>query len=117
MRRTSSDSDLRCSFCNKSKDVVGSLISSPSSGRSQAYICAECVDVCVSIIKDRQYEAAADALTPPRELAFNPLIVPDLLETVERWTQRESAGLDASAELASMRHIAAVMFNTANRET
>ena len=40
---------LRCSFCFKSQEFVGKLISSPQeSGR--AYICNECVQICSTII-------------------------------------------------------------------
>ena len=36
---------LRCSFCQKTQDVVAKLISSPSD-YDRAYICDECVQVC-----------------------------------------------------------------------
>src|SRR6202163_2320005 len=42
---------LRCSFCHKSQDAVGKLISSPSD-YSRAYICDECVAVCNSILEE-----------------------------------------------------------------
>ena len=42
---------LRCSFCHKSQDVVGKLISSPSD-YPRAYICDECIAVCNSILED-----------------------------------------------------------------
>jgi len=51
------DDALRCSFCHKSQDVVGKLISSPSS-YPRAYICDECIMVCNSILED-------DKLDPP----------------------------------------------------
>ena len=54
MKRTTDDS-LRCSFCHKSKDVVGKLISSPSD-YPRAYICDECIAVCNSIIEDDRHE-------------------------------------------------------------
>jgi hypothetical protein len=38
-------SDLRCSFCNKSQHDVRKLIAGPS-----VYICDECVSVCEDII-------------------------------------------------------------------
>ncbi|MCK4778045.1 MAG: AAA family ATPase, partial [Actinomycetia bacterium] len=38
---------IRCSFCGKKQDEVGKLISGPG-----VYICDECVDVCLMIIKD-----------------------------------------------------------------
>ncbi len=47
---------LRCSFCGKTQDQVGKLISSPSD-YPRAYICDECVGVCNSILEDDQAEA------------------------------------------------------------
>ena len=56
MKRTGSDETLRCSFCHKSQDVVGKLISSPSD-YPRAYICDECIAVCNSILEDDRAEA------------------------------------------------------------
>ncbi len=50
MKRVESDDTLRCSFCHKSQDVVGNLISSPSD-YPRAYICDECIAVCNSILE------------------------------------------------------------------
>ncbi|MBI3208477.1 MAG: ATP-dependent Clp protease ATP-binding subunit ClpX [Candidatus Solibacter usitatus] len=55
MKRSSSDETLRCSFCHKSQDVVGKLISSPSD-YPRAYICDECIAVCNSILEDDRQE-------------------------------------------------------------
>jgi ATP-dependent Clp protease ATP-binding subunit ClpX len=55
LKRTGSDDSLRCSFCHKSQDVVGKLISSPSE-YPRAYICDECIAVCNSIIEDDRHE-------------------------------------------------------------
>src|SRR5581483_864288 len=55
LKRTGSDDALRCSFCHKSQDVVGKLISSPSD-YPRAYICDECIAVCNSIIEDDRHE-------------------------------------------------------------
>ena len=57
MKRTGSDDALRCSFCHKSQDVVGKLISSPSD-YPRAYICDECIAVCNSILEDDKQETA-----------------------------------------------------------
>jgi ATP-dependent protease Clp ATPase subunit len=43
---------LRCSFCLKTQEAVGWLLSTPS-GHPAAYICDECVAVCVSMLKER----------------------------------------------------------------
>jgi ATP-dependent Clp protease ATP-binding subunit ClpX len=51
VKRAGSDEALRCSFCHKSQDVVGKLISSPSD-YPRAYICDECIAVCNSILED-----------------------------------------------------------------
>jgi len=51
VKRAGTDDTLRCSFCHKSQDVVGKLISSPSD-YPRAYICDECIGVCNSILED-----------------------------------------------------------------
>jgi len=56
VKRAGSDETLRCSFCHKSQDVVGKLISSPSD-YPRAYICDECIAVCNSILEDDRHEA------------------------------------------------------------
>jgi ATP-dependent Clp protease ATP-binding subunit ClpX len=55
VKRAGSDEALRCSFCHKSQDVVGKLISSPSD-YPRAYICDECIAVCNSILEDDKVE-------------------------------------------------------------
>lgn len=59
----STDEDLRCSFCGKSKDSVRKFISGPS-----VYICNECVALCNEILsedEDRIHpETTAPTLTP-----------------------------------------------------
>ena len=55
MKRVGSDDALRCSFCHKSQDVVGKLISSPSD-YPKAYICDECIAVCNSILDDDRHD-------------------------------------------------------------
>ncbi len=70
MKRAGSDDSLRCSFCHKSQDVVGKLISSPSD-YPRAYICDECIAVCNSIIEDdrpEQRHATPSKLPRPLEL-------------------------------------------------
>ena len=60
MKRAGSDDALRCSFCHKSQDVVGKLISSPSD-YPRAYICDECIAVCNSILEDDKVEPPSGA--------------------------------------------------------
>src|SRR5271154_1201111 len=70
VKRAGSDDSLRCSFCQKSQDVVGKLISSPSD-YPRAYICDECIAVCNSILEDDRHEqqyGAPHKLPKPLEL-------------------------------------------------
>jgi len=70
VKRSASDEVLRCSFCHKSQDVVGKLISSPSD-YPRAYICDECIAVCNSILEDDRPEKSYGAphkLPKPLEL-------------------------------------------------
>ena len=70
MKRAGSDDSLRCSFCHKSQDVVGKLISSPSD-YPRAYICDECIAVCNSILEDDKHDqqySAPHKLPKPLEL-------------------------------------------------
>jgi ATP-dependent Clp protease ATP-binding subunit ClpX len=70
VKRSSSDETLRCSFCHKTQDVVGKLISSPSE-YPRAYICDECIAVCNSILEDDRPEkgyGAPHKLPKPLEL-------------------------------------------------
>src|SRR5690242_20263221 len=75
MKRPGSDEALRCSFCHKSQDVVGKLISSPSD-YPRAYICDECIAVCNSILEDDKPEATA---TGPHKIP-KPLEIKDFLD-------------------------------------
>ncbi|HEY3835838.1 MAG TPA: ATP-dependent Clp protease ATP-binding subunit ClpX [Bryobacteraceae bacterium] len=75
MKRTGSDETLRCSFCHKSQDVVGKLISSPSD-YPRAYICDECIAVCNSILEDDRAETPS---TGPHKLP-KPLEVKEFLD-------------------------------------
>ena len=61
---------IRCSFCGKHQDQVRRLIAGPG-----AYICNECVQLCMSILEDEsdmlQASAASeipDAIPTPREI-------------------------------------------------
>ncbi|HWF11002.1 MAG TPA: ATP-dependent Clp protease ATP-binding subunit ClpX [Bryobacteraceae bacterium] len=75
MKRAGSDDTLRCSFCHKSQDVVGKLISSPSD-YPRAYICDECIAVCNSILEDDKPEATS---TGPQKIP-KPLEIKDFLD-------------------------------------
>ena len=75
MKRAGSDDTLRCSFCHKSQDVVGKLISSPSD-YPRAYICDECIAVCNSILEDDKPEPTTAG---PHKIP-KPLEVKDFLD-------------------------------------
>ena len=51
------DGKIRCSFCGKTQDQVGKLISGPNS----AYICDECVDICAEIIEEENFDESKDS--------------------------------------------------------
>ena len=42
------NSDIRCSFCNKTQDQVRKLIAGPAG----VYICDECVEICADIVEE-----------------------------------------------------------------
>jgi ATP-dependent Clp protease ATP-binding subunit ClpX len=70
VKRAGSEESLRCSFCHKSQDLVGKLISSPSD-YPRAFICDECIAVCNSILEDDRGErlhSATPRLPKPLEL-------------------------------------------------
>ncbi len=60
MKRLVSDEILRCSFCQKTQDSVGKLISSPGD-HPRAYICDECVGICNTILEEDQAERVPTA--------------------------------------------------------
>ena len=101
---------LSCSFCHKSEDSVGKLISSPSD-YPRAYICDECIAVCASILDDDRGPSEVDTemVTPGEEthpLLAHPL-ASSLFTSMERWFRCESLGGDAAQEFAEFRSIAA----------
>ena len=46
------EENYRCSFCGKTQKQVHRLISGPNG----AYICDECVDICLDIINEHDEE-------------------------------------------------------------
>ena len=48
-----SDKSIYCSFCGKPQEMVGRLIAG-----NGVYICDQCVDLCMSILEDGEYEPA-----------------------------------------------------------
>ena len=100
---------MRCSFCHKSEDTVGKLISSPQD-YPRSYICDECICVCASILEDDKPEVEAAAPTNREAGVFftHPLAL-DFLRAAEQWAVRDLRGLAASRELDQMRVLAARM--------
>jgi hypothetical protein len=106
-RTNPSAESLSCSFCNKSQEAVGKLITSPNH-YPRAYICNECIAVCASILEDDQAQidaAAPGAPEEPHPLLSHPL-VSQLLTAVMDWITQESLGNDVSEEVDRMRSIA-----------
>ncbi len=60
---------VHCSFCGKSQEQVSRIIAGP-----RAYICNECVNLCMSILDDTEDgpesfgQAAPDAIPTPKEI-------------------------------------------------
>lgn len=81
MMHAGDDKGLRCSFCNKSQDVVGKLISSPSD-YPRAYICDECIAVCNSILDD-DARAAETTVRPEQGPPMLSAVMTDLASFAE----------------------------------
>ncbi len=69
MARTDDRKSIRCSFCGKTQNVANRLIAG-----NGAYICDECIRLCMSIIADDVDEAEPVEQTP--ELEFDSLPKP-----------------------------------------
>ena len=69
MARTDDRKEIRCSFCGKTQNQAGRLIAG-----NGAYICDECIQLCMSIIADDVDEPMKEAGTP--ELRFESLPKP-----------------------------------------
>jgi hypothetical protein len=116
LRRRAQDLEaLRCSFCHKSQDVVGKLISSPND-YPRAYICDECIAVCHAILEDERDQSETAAADTQSQEETSPLLghrlAPQFFNSVEAWIRKESLGVDASKEFADMRSLAIRMMHT-----
>ena len=58
------DDRIRCSFCGKPQEQVGRLISGPNG----AYICDTCVDICMEIIEEENFENAGKSKAAPEDI-------------------------------------------------
>ena len=60
---------IRCSFCGKKEEQVGRMVAGPN-----VYICNECIDLCVNILRDEmrpsgtQHMEQPDTLPTPQEI-------------------------------------------------
>jgi hypothetical protein len=100
--------ELHCSFCRKSHDVVGKLISSPSD-LTRAYICDECVLEYTP--EDQLYLPSRPAALPNRP-SHCLMCHPDaaqLLAAIERWARAEQERSDSDRELIEVRRMTLAM--------
>ncbi|MGH9628951.1 MAG: ClpX C4-type zinc finger protein [Bryobacteraceae bacterium] len=109
MRHASaSDRDsLRCSFCHKAQGAVRKLISNPGE-YPRAYICDECVGVCMTIIEDEREDTSellSNESDGPHPLLSHPL-ASELMDCVTQWIRKESLGHPVSEEFARLRDVA-----------
>jgi len=109
--RGRSDDTLRCSFCQKSQDVVGKLISTPRD-YPRAHICDECIAICASILEDDRPDGS-ELLHPAEPTVRNALLghplACDLMTQLEAWVRAESMGRDGIDELQRIRETARQM--------
>ena len=105
MRNHPRDDSLRCSFCRRSQDAVGKLISSASNS-PRVYICDECIAICTSLLPPPPPE-------PETHLEVHPLmhhpLASQFCSAVEKWLVNESLGLNPAREISEMRSLAARM--------
>ena len=51
------ESELRCSFCWKSRSAVRHLVGGPGEGPKQVFICDECIALCAEIMAEEEGES------------------------------------------------------------
>ena len=71
MARTDDRKSIRCSFCGKTQNQAGRLIAG-----NGAYICDECIQLCMSIIADDVDEPMKEADAGKPKLDLNKLLIP-----------------------------------------
>ena len=101
-------SSLRCSFCHKSPEDVGKLISTPTDD-PRALICDQCIVVCADIIASDVAETRQDEPESPEDTPHPLLTHPlasKLIEAIEAWMQEESMGEDRGLSLSQVRRMA-----------
>jgi ATP-dependent protease Clp ATPase subunit len=108
---------LRCSFCGKTQEESGNLISSPSDYPS-AYICAECIEVCMTIIEDQRADAnrASGFVQPePQHPLLSDSRASELMDCLTEWILQESLGQPAFEQLNRLRDLASRMLQERRR--
>lgn len=105
--KTSDVNTVRCSFCHKSQDEAGKLISSARDS-PRAYICDECVAVCAMIIEDDRPDQSntvhPEAVAQRHAFLDHPL-ASDLLASLVEWFGEDSRGRPAAAQLEAVRSL------------
>ena len=99
---------LHCSFCRKSQDAVGKLISSPAD-YSRAWICDECVQ---KYTPEELQCLLSGRVAVPNRPSHCLMCHPDalqLLAAIERWALAEREGRGSDPELAEVRRMALAM--------
>ena len=99
---------LHCSFCRKSQDAVGKLISSPSD-HPRAYICDECVTKYTPEEQQNLLLAPTSLPNRPSHCLMCHQDAPGLLAAIERWALAEWERNDADPELAEVRRMTLAM--------
>ncbi len=69
------NSEVRCSFCNKTQEQVRKLIAGPSG----VYICDECVEICADIIEE-EYEDEEEVLENEEINLLKPIEIKEHLD-------------------------------------
>jgi len=93
MSTTPEPEDLRCSFCHKSRNAVKKLIAGPL-----VFICDECVEVCVDILRDEGFEISGSLRRVPEANASRETLA-DLMN--------ELAGLSVEDKWVMVGHLLA----------
>lgn len=70
------NSDVRCSFCNKTQDQVKKLIAGPEG----VYICDECIEICADILEDEFDDEETEDTTSPEINLLKPVEIKEFLD-------------------------------------
>jgi hypothetical protein len=105
---------LECSFCHKAQFVVRKLVSNPDDFPRRAYICDECILICMSILADTSGRFEIESVSidsQERHPAVDNPEVSTLLRFVERWVELELAGVDSAPAFAEVHATARRIFS------